>query len=105
MAMAVALDTEDDKQDPCNELENTADGEKSNSAVVFAHVGADAGVVRIVGAVVGATAAVTVGAVVVGVGYPRAYESTANDEADDGADEKSDGPPFVQTRGPRRSLG
>lgn len=52
VAVAAALDAEDDEQDPSNELEHTADHKHSDSAIELAHVGRRARVIGIVGAVV-----------------------------------------------------
>jgi hypothetical protein len=51
-AVAVALDAEDDEQDPGSKLEDTTDHKHSNSAIELAHIAADTRVVGIVGAVV-----------------------------------------------------
>ena len=56
VALAAALDAEDDKQNPSDELEDATDNKHSNSTVELAHVGSGARVVvfGVVGAVVGA---------------------------------------------------
>ncbi len=93
VVVAAALDAEDDKENPSNELANTSDDEHSNAAPELAHIRLNA---VIVGIIVGRVRAV--GTVIDGVGSPYSYQSTTDDEADDGGDEEADGPPLVEAR-------
>lgn len=51
VAVAAALDAEDDEQDPSNELEHAADHKHSNSGIELAHIGSTTRVVGIVAVV------------------------------------------------------
>jgi hypothetical protein len=86
---ATALHAEDDEKNPGDELADTAESDHGNTAIPFAHVAIQAGVV--VAAVVGVGARVAARVAGVEIG---AHESTADDEEDDGGDEEADAPPF-----------